>query len=112
VLERALPFRPGEEVYVEIVEPHMYSAGDAVAKVDGYIIEVKGGTPYVGEKHLVRIEDAGRTRAVASLIDLPADERAPADEAADEGDSGDSLSSSRQRRGRRGGRRRSEAATG
>jgi ribonuclease G len=112
VLERALPFRPGEEVYVEIVEPHMYSAGDAVAKVDGYIIEVKGGTPYVGEKHLVRIEDAGRTRAVASLIDLPADERAPADEGAGEGDSGDSLSSSRQRRGRRGGRRRSEAATG
>jgi ribonuclease G len=109
VLERALPFRPGEEVYVEIVEPHMYSAGDAVAKVDGYIIEVKGGTPYVGEKHLVRIEDAGRTRAVASLIDLPADERAAADGGPNEDDS---LSSSRQRRGRRGGRRRSEAATG
>src|ERR1700677_3670538 len=33
VLERALPFREGEEVYLEIIEPHMYSAGDAVAKV-------------------------------------------------------------------------------
>ena len=99
MLERALPFRPGEEVHVEIVEPHMYSPGDAVAKVDGYVIEVKGGTPYVGEKHLVRIEDAGRTGAVASLVDVPA--------AKD-----DSLESRRTRRGRRGGRRRSEAGTG
>ena len=73
MLERALPFRPGEEVHVDIVEPHMYSPGDAVAKVDGYVIEVKGGTPYVGEKRLVRIEDAGRTSAVASLVDVPAD---------------------------------------
>jgi ribonuclease G len=70
VLDRALPFREGEEVYVEIVEPHMYNPDDAVAKVDGYIISVHGGTPYVGEKHLVRIEEAGRTSAVASLLDV------------------------------------------
>ena len=44
VLERALPFREGEEVYLEIIEPHMYSAGDAVAKVDGYIISVRDAT--------------------------------------------------------------------
>ena len=43
VLERALPFREGEEVHVEIVEPHMYSPGDAVAKIDGYIISISGG---------------------------------------------------------------------
>ena len=67
VLERAVPFREGEEVHVEIVEPHMYSPGDAVAKVDGYMISITGGGPYVGEKHLVRIEEAGRTSAVASL---------------------------------------------
>ncbi len=99
VLERALPFNAGEEVHVEIVEPHMYNPDDAVAKIDGYVITVTGGTPYVGEKHLVRIEEAGRTGAVATLIDVPAAER-------------DSLSSSRQRRGRRGGRRRSEARAG
>ena len=61
VLERAVPFREGEEVHVQIVEPHMYSAGDAVAKIDGYIITVRGGTRYVGEKHLVRLEEVGRT---------------------------------------------------
>ena len=72
VLERALPFREGEEVHVEIVEPHMYSPGDAVAKIDGYIISVTGGTPYVGQKHLVRIDEVGRTSARATLVDVPA----------------------------------------
>ena len=72
VLERAMPFRVGEEVHVEIVEPHMYSPGDAVAKVDGYVIAVTGGGPYVGQKHLVRIDEAGPTAAIASLLDVEA----------------------------------------
>jgi ribonuclease G len=113
VLERAVPFRAGEEVHVEIVEPHMYSPGDAVAKVDGYMIQVTGGERYVGEKHMVRIEEAGRTAAVASLVDVPA---AASDGAVQSGrGSGDSsedgLESGNRRRGRRGGRRRSGART-
>jgi ribonuclease G len=101
VLERAVPFRPGEEVHVEIVEPHMYSPGDAVAKVDGYMISITGAGDYVGQKHLVRIEEAGRTSATASLVDVPP---------LDDGDSGaDGLESKPRRRGRRGGRRRSGA---
>jgi ribonuclease G len=71
VLERALPFREGEEVYLEIIEPHMYSAGDAVAKVDGYIISVRGAETAVGQKRLVRIDEVGRTEAIAVLIDQP-----------------------------------------
>jgi ribonuclease G len=71
VLERAVPFRVGEEVHVEVVEPHMYSPGDAVAKIDGYVISITGGGRYVGEKHLVRIEEAGRTAATATLVDVP-----------------------------------------
>ena len=59
--EQSVPFREGEEVHVDIVEPHMYSEDDAVAKVDGYLIEVTDAIPYVGEKMLVRIEQAGRT---------------------------------------------------
>jgi ribonuclease G len=104
VLERALPFREGEEVHVEIVEPHMYSPGDAVAKVDGYIISVKGGTPYVGQKRMVRIDEVGRTAAIASLVDVPP---GPDGASPDEGD--DALESKTRRRGRRGGRRRSGA---
>jgi ribonuclease G len=109
VLERAVPFRAGEEVHVEIIEPHMYSPGDAVAKVDGYMISITGGERYVGEKHLVRIEEAGRTSAVATLVDVAA--LAPdGDSGRGSGDSsGDGLESGNRRRGRRGGRRRSGA---
>jgi ribonuclease G len=107
VLERALPFREGEEVHVEIVEPHMYSPGDAVAKIDGYIISITGGTRYVGEKHLVRIEEVGRTSAVASLMDVPG-----AKTDGENDDSDDDLESKARRRGRRGGRRRSSAKAG
>jgi len=129
VLERAVPFRVGEEVHVEIVEPHMYSPGDAVAKVDGYVISVAGGGPYVGQKHLVRIEEAGRTAAIAALLDAePASGSAlltataavasagsgsgsPAEEGGEAAsiDEGDRLQSKPRRRGRRGGRRRSGA---
>ena len=107
VVERAVPFREGEEVHVEIVEPHMYSPGDAVAKVDGYVISITGGGDYVGEKHLVRIEEAGRTSAVATLVDVPAAVSSDDGDGPDDGEDG--LESKPRRRGRRGGRRRSGA---
>jgi ribonuclease G len=69
VREQAIPFRAGDEVLVTIVEPHMYSVDDAVAKVDGYIISVADGGAHVGEKRLVRIEEAGRTSATAVLVE-------------------------------------------
>jgi ribonuclease G len=117
VLERALPFREGEEVYVEIVEPHMYTAGAGVAKIDGYIISIADATRYVGEKHLVRIDQVGRTEAVATLVDPhhPSPARASDNGSADEQEpdgEGDELESSPRRRGRRGGRRRSSARAG
>jgi ribonuclease G len=107
VLERALPFSEGEEVYVNIVEPHMYQPGDAVAKVDGYIICVKGGEGSVGRKRLVRIDEVGRTAAVAVPIDdEPVDEPVePLDLEPIEATSEDEVESAGRRRGRRGGRR-------
>jgi ribonuclease G len=109
VVERAVPFREGEEVHVEIIEPHMYSPGDAVAKVDGYIISITGGGDYVGQKQLVRIEEAGRTSAVASLVDAPVAVASSSNGAGDEDSADDGLESKPRRRGRRGGRRRSGA---
>jgi ribonuclease G len=100
--ERALPFREGEEVLVEIEEPHMYNEDDAVAKLDGYIVSVFGAAPLVGEKTLVRIEKVGRSAAQASLVNPPpsASESEP------------SGNGRRRRRGRRGGRgRRRKAAS-
>jgi ribonuclease G len=69
VEERALPFRQGDEVLVEIVEPHMYDVDDAVAKIDGYIISIAGAAPHVGSKRMVRIDQVGRTAASALLLD-------------------------------------------
>jgi ribonuclease G len=78
VEERALPFRPGEEVLVEIVEPHMYDVDDAVAKIDGYIISIAGAAPHVGEKRMVRIDQVGRTAASALLLDESGEVLTPA----------------------------------
>jgi len=69
VEERALPFHDGDEVLVQIVEPHMYNVDDAVAKIDGYIISIAGAAGHVGEKRMVRIQDVGRTAAGALLLD-------------------------------------------
>ncbi|MEJ7893495.1 MAG: Rne/Rng family ribonuclease [Solirubrobacteraceae bacterium] len=74
VLAAAVPFSDGDEVHVNIVEPHMYEVDDAVAKIDGYIISVRGAGPFVGTKRLVRVQEAGRTAATAVLIDLTAEE--------------------------------------
>ena len=98
VQERSVPFRVGDEVLVEIVEPHMYDADDGVAKIDGYIISVRGASRQVGQKLMVRIEDVGRTAARAQPLD-----ELPTNGDADE----DDVQSAARRRGRRGGRRRS-----
>jgi ribonuclease G len=100
--ERALPFREGEEVLVQIEEPHMYNEDDAVAKLDGYIVSVLGAASLVGQRTLVRIERVGRSAAQASLVDPPPDA------VTSESDSGSASEGGarRRRRGRRGGRRR------
>jgi ribonuclease G len=115
IVERALPFKVGEEVLVTIEEPHMYNADDAVARVDSYIVSVTGGGPFVGERKLVKIERVERSAAVASLpgVEVPAS----SDGGDGGGDGSDGLESSssgtpRRRRGRRGGRGRSRAGSG
>jgi ribonuclease G len=66
--EIALPFKQGEEVLIRIEEPHMYNVDDAIAKIDGYVISVVGGGPFVGESKLIRIDEVKRTAAYASLV--------------------------------------------
>src|SRR5439155_22976385 len=133
---RALPFKKGDEVLLEIEEPHMYNVDDAIAKIDGYVISISGGGPFVGERKLVRIDEVKRTAAYGSLISAngngkeeqdqePAPETNPATgssdgrtpaaeeaelppaEAAESESESDGSSPTRRRRGRRGGRRRS-----
>jgi ribonuclease G len=122
---RALPFKRGEEVLIRIEEPHMYNIDDAIAKIDGYVISISGGGPFVGEKKLIRIDEVKRTAAYASLVSDNGSESQPEEdvevgeaEVLDEPEQtppaeGERLESNgskgKRRRGRRGGRRRSRA---
>ena len=115
----------------------MYNVDDAIAKIDGYVISISGGGPFVGESKLIKIDEVRRTAAYASIVssngvpgsgpsDDDADEDEDEDQAADveqdpvptpaaaEDGSEAKLQSNgspgnRRRRGRRGGRRRSRA---
>ncbi len=110
--ERALPFREGEEVLVHIEEPHMYNDDDAVAKLDGYVVSVKGAARLVGEKTLVRIDSVARSAAEASLVNPPEGAGAPGS-SSDGAGTASGADGRRRRRGRRGGRgRRKKAESG
>ena len=102
----------------------MYNIDDGIAKIDGYVISIAGGAPFVGAKKLVRIDEVKRTAAYASLIsdngvESAADEESEVAEVAPEVEEETSDteakelesngSKSKRRRGRRGGRRRSRA---
>jgi ribonuclease G len=65
---RALPFKTGEEVLIRIEEPHMYNVDDAIARIDGYVISISGGGPFVGEKKLIKIGEVKRTAAYATIL--------------------------------------------
>ncbi|MBJ7457790.1 MAG: hypothetical protein JHD02_01245, partial [Thermoleophilaceae bacterium] len=130
VEEKALPFAIGDEVMVHVVEPHMYEDDAAVAKLDHYIIAIKGALDRIGTRALVRITDVGRNVARAEIADdgppkgarkKPAAAAAngkPSDgnDASTENGNDDQLESSGtrapRRRGSRGGRGRSRAKTG
>jgi ribonuclease G len=96
---RALPFREGEELLVQIEEPHMYDEDAAVGKIDSYVISVAGAGRLIGEERLVRITEVGRTSASAEVVGgVP--------EGGGESEDG---KRPQRRRGRRGGRGRKKA---
>jgi len=111
--ERALPFKVGEEVLVQIDEPHMYNADDAVARIDSYIVSVTGGGRFVGERKMVRIDEVERSAAIASLLGGGGESANGSGGGEKNGSQLDSDAPSRKRsRGRRGGRGRSRAKQG
>lgn len=64
----ALPVRPGEVLEVQIEEPHVTNTYDGIARIEGYVIDVAGGSKYVGEKVKVEITKAFRTYAKAKVV--------------------------------------------
>ncbi|MFA6000658.1 MAG: Rne/Rng family ribonuclease [Thermoleophilia bacterium] len=69
-IQRAsLPVAEGDEVRLRIEEPHMYNPDDAIAKIDGYVVSIAGGSKLVGQDTKVHIDSVTRTCAYATLMD-------------------------------------------
>ena len=64
---KGLPVSPGQELLVKLEERHLLDEGDAIARLDGYVIAVAGAGSKVGRRMKIRIERATRTSAYAVL---------------------------------------------
>jgi ribonuclease G len=103
VEDEALPVERGQELEVELEEAHQHSDTDAIARVDGYVVTVKGAAARVGEKVSIKIEDVAKTTARAVIAEgESANGDAPSEE----------KPKRKTRRGSRGGRGRKKKTTG
>ena len=103
----SFPVARGQELEVTLEDEHMHDEGDAIARLDGYVITVAGAAPQVGDTVRVRIDHAGRTSATAVLADGAAPESSGEGAAApQEGEPAAEKPQKKTRRGSRGGRRR------
>jgi ribonuclease G len=108
IAPQAFPVTAGQELEVKLEEEHMHEEGDAIARLDGYVVTVAGGALRLGETVKVRVDHAGRTSAHAVLAE---EAGAAAEEAVSEDGSAPTAEAEpkrkkRTRRGTRGGRGR------
>lgn len=64
----ALPVKTGEILDVLILELHAANSDDGIAKIDGYVIDVKSAARMVGKKVRVKIIKAFKTYAKGELV--------------------------------------------
>ncbi len=62
-----IPVTEGQEVELELEFALTYSPRDAVGYLEGYMVIVEGGRPYLGERRRVRVTATARTGASAVL---------------------------------------------
>jgi ribonuclease G len=62
------PVKPGQVLDVVVEEPHTSNLNDGIARVDGFIIDIEGGGPRVGDTVTVEVNKVFRTYARAKLI--------------------------------------------
>ena len=68
---RGLPVAAGEELELKLEQEHATGGGDAIGRIDGYVVTVEDGANRIGSTVRVRIERATRTAAYASVADGP-----------------------------------------
>jgi len=63
-----LPVKPGQVLEVLIEEPHASNTNDAIARINGFILDIEDGGPMVGETVAVEVDRVFRTYARVKLI--------------------------------------------
>lgn len=69
VEKKALPFKKGDEVVLEIEESSAGGKGEGLARVDGYRVSVAGAAGLVGQRKLIRIDEVTRAGAGGTLVE-------------------------------------------
>jgi ribonuclease G len=68
VEEASKPFKPGDCLDLLIEETYLHNSEDALARIDGYIIQIVGGKKFIGKRVTVEIKNISKTSAVAEII--------------------------------------------
>lgn len=66
---QARPVHEGQQLELEVLEPHVTSRADGIARIEGYVVDIEGGAAHVGERVRIEIVRAFRTYARARLLD-------------------------------------------
>lgn len=70
VERKAKPVHQGEQLVIRVDEPHISNPLDGIARIEGYVINIIQGAPYIGQKVRVEINQAFRTYAKARIIEI------------------------------------------
>ena len=68
VEEASKPFKIGDCLDLFIEETYLHNSEDALARIDGYIVQIIGGKKFIGKRVTVQIKNISKTSAVAEII--------------------------------------------
>jgi ribonuclease G len=68
VEDASKPFKVGDFLELFVEDTYLHNSEDALARIDGYIIQIIGGKKYIGKKVKVEIKNVSKTSAVAEII--------------------------------------------
>jgi ribonuclease G len=71
VERQALPVHQGERLRLLVEERHATNPRDGIARLEGYVLDIEGAGPLVGERVLVEVQRALKTFATAKLLPVP-----------------------------------------
>lgn len=80
VEKKARPVQPGQVLDINIEEGHVTNPDDGIARVEGYVVDIEGGSRYIGQRVKVQVTGAYRTYAKARVVAGPETEAAAAPE--------------------------------